>query len=124
MIFTLWFHKAHSDCHLIRNRIGILKVPDLEELFVFFEGLDQNPQHRQKSLPTTLFWGFAVSSSDGQLWRPFGERNHTWLTRHNNSCAPVFSRHRDHNTPVSNCMGFSELASNQYQMAKKLSLYA
>lgn len=121
-MFTLRFHKAHSDWHLIRNRIG-LKVPDLEELFVFFQGLDQNPQHKQKSLPSALFcWGFVVSSSDGQIdWLPFGERNHTWLTRHNSSCALVFSCHRNHNTPVSNCMDFPELASNQYQMAKKLS---
>lgn len=67
-------HILIRDC-LIRK--GILIVPDLEELFVFSQALDQNPQHVQKSSPSALFcWGFVVSSvSDIQMDRlPFGEK--------------------------------------------------
>lgn len=56
---------------------GILIVPDLEELFVFSQALDQNPQHEQKSSPSALFcWGFVFSSaSDIQMDQlPFGEK--------------------------------------------------
>ncbi len=67
-------HIPIRDC-LIRK--GILIVPDLEELFVFSQALDQNPQHEQKSSPSALFcWGFVVSSaSDIQMDRlPFEEK--------------------------------------------------
>ncbi len=66
------FSTVHMKHILIRDcliRKGILIVPDLEELFVFSQALDQNPQHEQKSSPSALFcWGFVVSSaSDIQM---------------------------------------------------------